>query len=411
MTIIMNDTKIGTIEEIKSFIKLSRNVSFKGLTRSQKYEWIGEVLQRFKYRTLRKKDKSTIKTYLCRMTGFSDAQTTRLIKKKDKFGLIKVKSAKAKSSFKTIYTNEDILLIGETDLRHGRLSGPATKAIFKREFAFGHKAFDRLKDISISHLYNLRQSSGYQRKVGRFLTKTTPTRINIGERRKPEPNGKPGYIRVDTVHQGDLGKAKGVYHINLVDEVVQWEVVGSVEAISENFLIPILEAAIKQFPFKIIEFHSDNGSEFINFKVAELLNKLLIKQTKSRARRTNDNALVESKNGSVIRKHMGCVHIPQKFASVINQFYVHHFNRYLNFHRPCGFATTITDKLGKQKKVYKTYLTPYEKLKTILNSETFLKDTITLKELEEIAKKKSDNECAKDMQEAKLKLFQSFRKR
>lgn len=407
----MDDTKIGTIEEIKSFIKLSRNVSFKGSTRSQKYEWIGEVLQRFKYRTLRKKDKSTIKKYLCRMTGFSDAQIGRLIKKKDKFGLIKVKSIKKKASFPRVYTNDDAVLLGETDLNHGCLSGPATKAIFKREFAFGHEEFVRLKDISISHLYNLRQSFKYLKKVGQNLTKTMPTRINIGERRKPEPNGKPGYIRVDTVHQGDLGKVKGVYHVNLVDEVVQWEIVGSVEAISENFLIPILEAAIEQFPFKVIEFHSDNGSEYINFKVAELLNKLLIKQTKSRARRTNDNALVESKNGSVIRKHMGCVHIPQKFASVINQFYSHHFNRYLNYHRPCGFATTITDKSGKQKKVYKTYLTPYEKLKTIPNFETYFQDTITLKDLEEIAKKKSDNECAKDMQEAKLKLFQSFRKR
>jgi len=410
MTIIMDDTKIGTIEEIKSFIKLSQNVSFKGSSRMQKYDWIGEVLQRFKYRTLRKKDKSTVKTYIRKMTGFSDAQATRLFKKKKK-GLVKVKPTENKSSFPTVYTNDDILLIGETDLNHGRLSGPATRAIFKREFAFGHEKFIRLKDISVSHLYNLRQSFKYLKKVGRNLTKTAPTRINIGKRRKPEPNGKPGYIRVDTVHQGDLGKVKGVYHVNLVDEVVQWEIIGSVEAISENFIIPILEAAIEHFPFKIIGFHSDNGSEYINYVVANLLNKLLIEQTKSRARHTNDNALVESKNGSVIRKHMGCVHIPQKFASVINQFYNHHFNRYLNYHRPCGFATIITDKNGKQKKVYKTYLTPYEKLKTIPNFETFLKNTITPKDLEEIAEKKSDNECAKDMQEAKLKLFQSFRKR
>lgn len=409
MTIIMDDTKIGTIEEIKSFIKLSQNVSFKGSSRQQKYDWIGEVLQRFKYRTLRKKDKSTVKTYILKMTGFSDAQTTRLFKKK-KNGLVRIKPTENKSSFPTVYTNDDILLIGETDLHHSRLSGPATKAIFKREFAFGHEEFIRLKDISVSHLYNLRQSFKYLKKVGQNLTKTVPTRISIGQRRKPEPNGKPGYIRVDTVHQGDLGKVKGVYHVNLVDEVVQWEIVGSAETISENFMIPILEAAIQQFPFKILGFHSDNGSEYINYVVAELLNKLLIDQTKSRARHTNDNALVESKNGSVIRKHMGCAHIPQKFASVINQFYNHHFNRYLNYHRPCGFATIITDKKGKQKKVYKTYLTPYEKLKTIPNFETYLKDTITPKDLEETAKKKSDNECAKDMQEAKEKLFQSFRK-
>ena len=51
---------------------------------------------------------------------------------------------------------------------------------------------------------------------------------------------------------------------------------------------------LAQFPFRILGFHSDNGSEFINYKVAELLNKLLIEQTKSRPRRSNDNGLVEA---------------------------------------------------------------------------------------------------------------------
>ena len=58
---------------------------------------------------------------------------------------------------------------------------------------------------------------------------------------------------------------------------------------------------LEQFPFRILGFHSDNGSEFINHKVEALLNKLLIEQTKSRPRHSNDNGLVESKNGAVTR--------------------------------------------------------------------------------------------------------------
>lgn len=96
-------------------------------------------------------------------------------------------------------------------------------------------------------------------------SKMNPTPINIGERRKPEPYGKPGYLRVDSVHQGDQDKEKGVYHINLVDEVTQWEIVGCVEGISEHFLVPLLTRLMEQFPFRIIEFHSDNGSEYINY--------------------------------------------------------------------------------------------------------------------------------------------------
>ena len=114
---------------------------------------------------------------------------------------------------------------------------------------------------------------------------------------------------MDTVHQGDLDGVKGVYHVNAVDEVTQWEIVGATEQISEAWLLPILEEMIEQFPFLILGFHSDNGSEFINHVVAQLLNKLLVEQTKSRPRHSNDNGLAESKNGAVVRKHMGYGHM------------------------------------------------------------------------------------------------------
>ena len=122
----------------------------------------------------------------------------------------------------------------------------------------------------------------------------------IGERAKPDPKGLPGYIRIDTIHQGDVNDQKGVYHINAVDEVTRWEIVASVHRISEAYLVPAMENMLVQFPFIIRGFHSDNGSEFVNKTVAALLNKLLIRFTKSRARHTNDNCLVESKNGSVV---------------------------------------------------------------------------------------------------------------
>jgi len=226
---------------------------------------------------------------------------------------------------------------------------------------------------------------------------------------KPETRGKPGYLRVDSVHQGDYEKKKGVYHINIVDEILQWEILGCVEKISEYFLSPLLEDLIAQFPFTIINFHSDNGSEFINKIVAKLLNKLLIRQTKSRARHCNDNALAECKNGAVIRKNIGYIHIPQKFAPAINQFYKQYLNIYLNYHRPCGYATVITDKKGKQKKIYNTYQTPYERFKSLPNAKQYLKSGITFEILDRIAYQKSDNEFAEEMQKAKDELFKNFK--
>ncbi len=207
----------------------------------------------------------------------------------------------------------------------------------------------------------------------------------------------------------DRDREKGAYHVNLVDEVTQWELVGCVEGISERFLAPLLETLIGQFPFKAVGFHSDNGSEYVNHVVAKLLNKLSIEQTKSRPRRSNDQALVEGKNGSVVRKHMGYVHIPGCFAERINDFYQAHFNAYVNYHRPSGYATTIVDAKGKERKKYELYEPPYEHFKKLPGAETYLRDGLTFKELDATAYAMGDNACATLMQEAKYQLFKSFR--
>jgi hypothetical protein len=213
------------------------------------------------------------------------------------------------------------------------------------------------------------------------------------------------------VHQGDLEGVKGVYHINAVDEVTQWQVVGATAQISESWLIPVLEAMLRQFPFRIRGFHSDNGSEFINHTVASLLNKLLVEQTKSRPRQSNDNGLVEAKNGAVIRKHMGYGHIRSEHAEAIEAFYQEHFNPYLNFHRPCGVPETRTSAKGKQRRVYRWYATPWEILRQLPDVARHLRPEITGAELERIAKAESDTQAARKMQEAKRKLFARLRQR
>jgi hypothetical protein len=116
-------------------------------------------------------------------------------------------------------------------------------------------------------------------------------------------------------------------------------------------------------PFRIRGFHSDNGSEFINHTVAQMLNKLWVEQTKSRPRHSNDNGLAESKDGWVIRKHIGYGHIASAQAEAFDDFYRLHFNPYLNFHRPCGVPEISTDSQGKQRRVYRWYATPWEILR------------------------------------------------
>lgn len=409
MTIKMNDSHIVSISQVKEFLKLNNAIEFQATSRKEKYQWIETALIKFRYFKLRKKEKHIVKNYILKITGISDAQLTRLIAKKKKVGKIIISSIN-RHKFEKIYKPEDIALLIKTDNLHQRMSGFATKTILKREYqVFRKENYQNISNISVSHIYNLRTTRQY---VSHSLTfkKTNPVGCKIGERRKPEPEGRPGFLRIDSVHQGDLDKEKGPYHINIVDEVTQWEIVGCVEKISEHYLLPLLEDLISQLPFLIINFHSDNGSEYINKVVAKLLNKLLVLQTKSRARHSNDNALVEGKNGWVIRKHIGYSYIKSAHAPVINQFYRSFFNPYLNFHRPCAFATIVEDakKKGKLKKVYKTYMTPYDKLKKVDNSGKYLKSGITFKKLDKFAFALSDNEFAELMQQEKQELFKKF---
>jgi transposase InsO family protein len=303
------------------------------------------------------------------------------------------------------YTRVDVELLAAVDEAHETLSGPATQKILQRERHEFHDArYERLARLSVAQLYRLRKSWTYrQRRVA--YQPTRPTQVAIGERRKPDPQGRPGYLRVDTVHQGDLDGVKGLYHINAVDEVTQWQVVGATAQISEAWLLPVLEAMLAQFPFHIRGFHSDNGSEFINHTVANLLNKLLVEQTKSRPRHSNDNGLAESKNGWVIRKHIGYGHIASAHAEAFDEFYREHFNPYLNFHRPCGVPEVTVTAQGKQKRAYRWYATPFEILRQLPGVAGSLRADLTVDELAQSATKQSDTQAAIQMQEAKRKLF------
>ena len=275
----------------------------------------------FGYARLGKADKGLVRRYLCKVTGRSRAQMTRLIAQYRKTGRIRNHHRAPERPFPRRHTREDIVLLAEIDSLHSTLSAPATRKLCERAYVFfGDARYQRLAGISNGHLYNLRQSKTYQCRRG-SVDKTRPVKVNIGERRKSRPEGLPGFLRVDSVHQGDRDGVKGLFHINLVDEVTQFQFIGTCERISEYFLLPVLEALIKSFPFVIRGFHADNGSEYINHRVARLIGKLHVQEfTKSYARRTNDNALVESKNGSVVRKHLGYAHIRGRYAQQVNHF-------------------------------------------------------------------------------------------
>jgi len=408
MVIDMNDKQLNSLADLSAFLLGTAAVEFR-LASDQRYAFIERTLRRFGYVRLGRRDKAVVLRFLERISGYSRQQITRLVERTSN-GVALAKRYRAPKGFARTYTAADVALLAATDALHGTLSGPATKKLMERaHVVFCDAAYERLAGVSVAHLYNLRQQAGYL-KYRTQWTRTRPQANAIGQRRAPAPNGRPGYLRVDSVHQGDEDGLKGVYHINAVDIVTQFEIVATCERISEAYLLPVLEQLLDSFPFVILGFHSDNGSEYVNHLVVKLLNKLLIEFTKSRARQSNDNALAESKNAAVVRKHLGYSHIPQRFAAVVNLFCRDFLNPYVNFHRPCLFAEIKVDAKGKERKKYpyRLMMTPYDKLKSLLKADTFLKPGVTFQQLDTQALAISDNEAARQLNVARTTLFQSI---
>lgn len=403
-----NAPLITSIEQCENFLKTNKElgVQYEILSVCDKYEFIKQIKWSIKYVSLNLAGKCCVLDYLKLFTSYSKSHLKRLMKKAVDGKLI-YNPSKKRNKFAKKYFPTDIALLINTDCYHQCLSGEATKKILVREYeTFGKVDYATIAQISVAHIYNIRNNNlQYNSSNAKFYKRTKATEVDIGTRRKPQPNGKPGYLRIDTVHQGDYLGNKGVYHINIVDEVTQYELIATVPRITEKYLKPAIKEMLKLFPFVVYEFHADNGSEYINKTVARLLNKIHVELTKSRSRHSNDNALVESKNGSVIRKIYGRNYIDKKWAEKINRFNRKYLNIYLNYHRPCGFAEDIVDNKGKIRKKYNQWMTPYEKFKSLNNAEQYLKPDFSFAELDKDAYEKSDNEFAKEMDEAKKKLF------
>ena len=418
MVINMNETQLRTIEQIEQFLSASAPIEFSAAgDDSERYAHISRVLSRFDYPRRSKRERGVLRRYLEHTSGYSRAQVTRLICRWHRNRLAEVPLTKRyrapAAPFARKYTAADIALLVEMDKAHEDVCGPAIVHLLRRAYReYGDPRYERLATLPVSHLYNLRKREGYQTQRTQF-THTRPVCNAIGVRKAPAPDGRAGFIRIDTVHQGDHDGAKGVYHITCVDEVSQWQVQACVQGISEAFLLPVLTLILAQFPFVVFGFHSDNGSEYINHQVAKLLEKLRIEQTKSRSRQSNDNALAESKNASVVRKHMGYAHIPQHYAQRINAFYQETFNPWLNLHRPCLFATAVVSPKGKVVKRYKLadVKTPLECL-TQLHAKQLVvfKPGFMLSALRVQARSQTDLAATQAMQQAKFDLLASFEK-
>lgn len=401
----MQSSPPKSINQVKNFLQVS-HCKFSITDKIERNKFIKKTTWDLKYKYLSKKEKGLVIRYLAIICGISKVQTKRLISKAIRGLLSAPKTTRNQTSFKKKYLPTDIHLLAEFDDALNYPNGKALQCHLKRMFeVYRDQRFERLANISHGHIYNLRKTNIYRKFTIRYHGTKAVGESEIGIREKPNVLG-PGYLRVDSVHGGEKEGEKGVYYINLVDELLQWEIVVCVEGISERYLKGVWEDLEDMFPFVIHQFHSDNGSEFINKIVADTLNKLMIRQSKSRPRRSNDNGLVETKNGWVIRKHFGYVYINSKHAPLINDYLMNYFNDFLNFHRVCAFPSKEVLENGKVKIHYRRedYKTPYERLKEVGPEGKCLREGITYDMLDAIHMRETDFDYVKRMNEAYSKL-------
>jgi transposase InsO family protein len=415
MVIDMNEAKVRTLTQVRQVLAATQGIELRATSQDDdRYAWIASALKRLRYRDLKRHERGDVLAYLRKLGGYGRAQTNRLVARWLAGETLHKRYQTPQQAFARRFTPADTQALIDLDRALGTLSGPATACALKRAYhVFGDPRYERLATISSSHLYNLRRRPQYLAQRLK-INATRPIRAAsaIGVRKAPRPDGRPGFIRIDSVHQGDRDGVKGLYHINAVDCVTQWEVVASVEAISEAFLLPVIQQMLAQFPFKLKGFHSDNGSEYVNHQVAAMLDKLRVEFTRSRPRRSNDNGLVETKNGAIVRKVFGYAHIPQRHASVVNQFNQRHLNPFINFHRPCLYPTIISDpaKPGRFKKVYhsRDVMTPLSKLASLARVKRYLKPGVTLAALFTQAREQTDIAAGIALQAARSALFRQI---
>ena len=395
--ITMNDSRLININQLKKFLKGTErlDLSLREASINDKYLFIDQTIDRLDYNQLKRKEKRIVYQYLRKMTGYRKAQLYRLIKRAQQGELRRKEYVRTNPNRR--YSSYDIKLLEKTDELHLRLGEKATREILRREYEiFKKQKYQNINKISHSHITNLRQSDSYK---NTWINHTQAGQTPIGITMKPQSYGKPGSIRVDTVHQREI------YHINSVDEITQWEIVICVPEICERCMIPAFQEILGQYPFTVFNFHSDRGSENINYRVCQLLKKVSIKQTKNRSRKPNDNALVETKNGSIIRKNMGWSHINQSSCNQINIYYKNYFNPYLNYHRPSGYPTIVINRKGKEKRCYDNYQVPYEFFKNLPQSKQYLKPGFSFTKLDKMAYQMSDNDFAEILRKEERLLF------
>ena len=192
----MDESRLTTIPQIEDFLSASASIDFKpGAGDFERYAHISTVLKRFDYPRRNKRERGVLLAYLRHTSGYSRPQLTRLVTRWQSNRLAAQPLAKRYGALAPHvarkYTSSDVALLVEMERANEDVCGPAIVHLLRRAFQiYGDVRYERLSELSVSHLYNLRKSAGYQARRVSF-TKTRAVCNPIGVRKAPRPTGAP----------------------------------------------------------------------------------------------------------------------------------------------------------------------------------------------------------------------------
>jgi hypothetical protein len=174
----------------------------------------------------------------------------------------------------------------------------------------------------------------------------------------------PGFTEIDLVsHSGNSARGDFGHSVNQTDILTTWVETRAVLGKGEAGVSQAMEEMEEAFPFKILGIDSDNGSEFINYHLYRRCQKLKIQFTRGRPYKKDDNAHIEQKNWTHVRKLMGWDRYDsQEAIEAMNDLYRHELRLFMNLFMP-SMKLLRKERIGSRlKRVYDKPQTPFERL-------------------------------------------------
>lgn len=194
---------------------------------------------------------------------------------------------------------------------------------------------------------------------------------------------RPGFLEADLVsHSGESSFGEFIFSLNLTDIFSAWVETQAVMGKGQAGMLSAVEKLSGRFPFKVLGMDSDNGSEFINYHLFYWCEKREIQFTRSRPYKKDDNAHIEQKNWTHVRKFMGWDRYDtQEALEALNDLYDNELCLFMNLFQPSVKLQKVIRKGSRKKRVYDGPQTPLDRLLSSKHADKErLAEFVTLRE-------------------------------